>query len=858
MGYHNLEIKEVLRLKNSSLRGLNQNEAESRIAEFGYNELKKEKSFSLVKLFLNQFNDLLIFILIAATIISFIVGELIDAYVIIAILILNAIFGFAQEYKAEKSIELLRKLSSLRAKVIRNNELIEIDSKEVVPGDIVVLEEGDKVPADVRLTETVSMHIDEAILTGESVPTRKKLGVLQEKLQIGDMANMAFSGTLVTQGHGRGIVVETGQKTQLGRIATLVQKVEKEITPLQKKLKEVAKVLGISTLVIAAIIFGLGILRQEEVLSMLLTAIALAVAAVPEGLPAVVTIALAIGVKKLIKKKALIKKLKSIETLGSTTVICSDKTGTLTRNEMTVKKLYVDNVFVDVTGTGYNDKGEFLYQNKKINPKSFKRLLEIAITCNNASDKIGDPTEKALYYLARKANVDRLERTDEIPFSSDKKFMATFHEGFSYYKGAPEVILNMSTHIDITGRVKLLTSSDKDSILKANEELANNALRVLAIAYKIKEKFIFVGLTAMIDPPRKEVKEAIALCKQAGIRPIMITGDHHLTALAIGKKIGLSGKAITGLELDEFGEKELRNIVKEHDIFARLSSEHKLKILEALQDNGEVVAMTGDGVNDAPAVKKADIGISMAVKGTDVTRDASDMVLTDDNFSSIVSAVGEGRIVYDNIKKFVKFLLGANLSEVLIIFIALVIGLPLPLVAIQLLWLNLITDSFPALALGVSPGEPGIMKRKPRDPKESFFKDIKGFIIIAGVVGTIIVLAMFYYFYVNLDAGIDKARTIALTTLIVSEFILVFSCQSERPFRNLFGNKWLILAVSFAMVLHITLIYTPLSNYFHLVEISLKEWGLIVLIGSSRFFIMEIRKFFLNKKPKILEHAHSI
>ncbi len=846
MEYYSSSKEEVINLLKSSPEGLTEKEAQSRLEKYGQNKLKEKKELSSVKIFIRQFHDPLIYILIAATIISFIVKENIDAYVILTILILNAVFGFIQEYKAEKSIQLLKKLTSLKSNVIRQGKIKEIFSTEIVPGDILIIEEGTKIPADLRILESYNLHVNEASLTGESNPVTKNLEIINKVVQIADQTNMLFSGTTVTSGRGKAIATKTGMETELGKIATLVTKVKPVKTPLQKRLTEFSKWLGIATLAICAVIFVIGLVRGIDIIEILLTAISLAVAAVPEGLPAVVTISLAISVRRMIKRKSLIKRLKAVETLGSITVICSDKTGTLTKNEMTATKLYVNKKIIDVTGTGYNVEGNFLYQNKKIDPKELKLALEISISCNNATENYGDPTELALFYAAKKANISRTERKDEIPFDSDKKFMATIHEGFSYYKGAPEVILKKCTHIINKNIIKKITKQDIQEILKINENLAEQALRVLALAYKKNNKFIFVGLAGMIDPPRKEVKHALNLCKTAGIRSIMITGDHPITAKAIAQQIGFDNnlKIITGSDLDKLNDKELKEAVKDTSIYARTTSTHKLRILSAIQSNHEIVAMTGDGINDAPAIKKADVGVAMAIKGTDVTRDTADMVLTDDNFSSIVNAVEEGRIVYDNIKKFIKFLLGANLAEVLTILIALILKFPLPLIAIQLLWLNLITDSLPALALGVTPPEQNVMTRPPRKPKESFFKDIKIFIILAGILGTIITLTPFFIY---LKTGLESARTIALTALVISELIFVFSCQSSLPFNKLFRNKWLVIAVISALVMHLLVIYTPLNIFFHLTPIPLAIWIFIILISSSMFFIMEIRKFFVTE-----------
>ena len=850
MDYYNIDIKEAIKQKKTSLNGLTDIEAKNRLLIFGENKLKETKRFQTLKIFFSQFHDPLIYILIAAVVISFIAKEFIDAYVITAILVLNAILGFIQEFKAEKSIELLKRLTALKTKVIRNGIIKQVPSLELVSGDIVLVEAGDKIPADLRLFEVNELKIDEASLTGESVPIKKTIEILKGKIELADQRNMLFSGTLVASGSGKGIVVETGMNTQLGRIATLVQGVEDIETPLQKKLKQLGKYLIVFTLIICAIIFLIGISSNVPIFEMLITAIALAVAVVPEGLPAVVTISLALSVKKLVKKNALIKKLKAVETLGSTTLIASDKTGTLTKNEMTVSKIFVNHALIDVTGSGYNDKGTFLYNNKKVDPSRFKLLLEIAASCNNATEEFGDPTEMALLFAAKKGKISRIERKGEIPFDSDKKYMATIHKGVSYYKGAPEIILKMCSHLNLDGRERFITRTERDKIIQVNEDMAKQALRVLAMAYEKDNKFVFVGLMGMIDPPREEVKESIQLCKAAGIKQVMITGDHPLTAKAIADQVGITGLVMAGAELDKLSDEQLRLAVKKYSIFARTTSEHKLRILTALQRNGEIVAMTGDGVNDAPAVKKADIGVAMAIKGTDVTRDAADMVLTDDNFASIVSAVRHGRVVYDNIKRFIKFLLGANLSEILLILLALIFSLPLPLLALQILWLNLVTDSLPALALGTTQSEEDVMKRKPRNPKESIFKDMKGFIITAGIIGAVVTLLIFLYAMNDLS----KARTLALTTIILFELFIAFSCESNKPFKKIFSNKYLNLAVLASIILQVIVIYTPLRSAFKLVPLTFLDWITVLVLASIGFLIIEIKKL-LDQRAVNLYHS---
>ena len=845
MGYHDTTIDGVLHGKNTSAHGLTQHEAQKRLTTYGENKLREEHRDSLFTIFLRQFNDVVIYILLGATLISFLIQEYFDAYIILAILIFNAFLGFFQEFKAEKAVALLKKLTTLKAKVLRDGKIVEVSSTELVPGDVVVLEAGDKVPADVRLLEAHNLRTDEAPLTGESVPCDKNTEVLPKLTNLAERSNMLYSGTIVVRGTGKAVVVGTGMTTEIGKIAKMVQDAEHHTTPLQKKLKELGAFLGKLTVGVCVLVFLLGLLRGIELFETLLTAISLAVAAIPEGLPAVVTICLALSVQHMIKKKALIKRLKSIETLGSVTTICSDKTGTLTKNEMTVKKLYVNEQLIDVSGEGYVAEGDFKYNGKKTNPNDFRLLLSIAASCNNATDTVGDPTEMALLYAAKKGGIAKLERTGEIPFETEKKFMATQHKEFDYYKGAPEVILEMCSYINIKGKTRRLIERDRKKILETNEQLAEQALRVLGMAYKKGKDLYFVGLMGMIDPPKEGVKDAIALCKQAGIRSVMITGDHPLTAQAVGKMIGLEGHVIAGLEVEKYDDKKMQAVVKNHVIFARASSAHKVKILKALQANGEIVAMTGDGINDAPALKNADVGVAMSLRGTDVSRDAADMVLVDDHYSSIVAAVNQGRIVYDNIKRFVNYLLSANTAEVGVILVALLLGMPLPLLPVQILWINLMTDSWPALALGVEKGDKDIMRRKPRDPKENFMKGLKTFIFTTGIIGTIITLGVFAWEQA-IGSSYVHSTTMALTTLIMFEVLRAYSCKSDKPFTNLFTNKWLHMAVLVSVGLQLVVLYTPLSVAFKVVPLMLADWIKVIGLAAAGYVTLEISKLFIK------------
>lgn len=850
MFFHDKSVKEALDLTATHEYGLTNEEAARRTAEYGPNELVKEKRDGPIKIFLRQFHDALIYILIIATIVSFAVGERVDAYIILLILIFNAAFGFIQEFKAERAIDLLKKLTTLKTKVIRDNKQIEIPSSKIVPGDIIILESGDKVPADLRLIEVNNLQTDEASLTGESNPITKTINSLVRSTPLAERKNMLFSGTGVVRGTGKAVVVATGMRTEIGKIADMVQKAEKSETPLQKKLKEFGKFLGYITISISVLVFVIGFIRGMDLIEIFLTAVALAVAAVPEGLPAIVTICLALGVQRMVKRNALIRRLASIETLGCITVICSDKTGTMTKNEMTVTKCFTNHKFFNVTGKGYNDLGEFTDKdNKKIDPvKEFPQMLEVAATCNNASEESGDPTERALLFAALKGHAKKLKRNGEIPFDSDTKFMATQHNGFDYYKGAPEIILEMCNNIVLDNKKRRILPKDRERILEANHEMASSALRVLAMAVKIGKEMYFLGLMGMIDPPKEGVKESLATCETAGIRAVMITGDHPTTAQAVAHQIGMDGSAITGPDLEKLDDEELKEKVINHSIYARVTSAQKVRILKALQSRNEIVAMTGDGINDAPAIKSSDVGVAMSIKGTDIARDSSDMVLTDDHFSSIVNSIEEGRIIYDNIKKFVRYLLAANMAEIGVILVAMLAGMPLPLLPIQILWINLMTDSWPALALGVDPPVKGIMDRKPRKADENILGDLKSFILLVGFMGTVVTLGMFMW--ANKRYELDNARTLALTTLMAYEMFVVYSVKNPKPFTNMMDNKWLNLAVLLSISLQLIVIYTPLNSLFGLVPLLPLEWLLVGITGFAGFLIIELFKYFQFKKSE--------
>ena len=859
--------KEVLEQLQASDKGLSSQEATHRLSVYGHNKIKEVAKVNPIWIFLGQFKSPIVWILIAAMIISLIVEEYIDFFVIGAIVILNAFLGFIQEYRAERAIDALKKMISLKATVLRDGEEKDIDASEVVPGDIVILDTGDKIPADARLLEAVNLQTQEAALTGESVPVKKDVAQLKKEAAVADRINMVFSSTIVTNGHARAVVTSTGMQSEIGKIAGLIQEAEPEPTPLQKTLKTLGKYIGIMVVIIAIIVFVVGVLKIDQpVTAVLLTAIALAVAAIPEGLPAVVTVGLSIGVQRMAKKNALVRNLPSVETLGACSVICSDKTGTLTHNEMTVRKLFVNNSVVDVSGSGYNPEGSF---SKDL--KSFELLLRIGALNNNAKLKrensswqvFGDPTEAALLVTAKKAgmNVEKLHdenpRSGEIEFTSERKRMTTLHtinkKKVAFCKGAPEVVLGLCSRVLINGKVERLTKKEKDEITGYNEKFAKSALRVLGFSYKEmsgidvksdpEREMVFVGLQAMIDPPRSEVKDAIDKCETAGIKVVMITGDHLTTAVAVANELGIHGKAVTGLELDQI--ENFETVVEEIGIYARVNPAHKLKIIDALKKNGHIVAMTGDGVNDAPALKKADLGIAMGISGTDVAKEASSMILADDNFASIVKAIEEGRRIYDNIQKYLAYLLSGNVGEVLVILSSILIGLPLPLIAIQILWINLVTDGLPALALGVDPAEPGIMQRPPRKPEQSIFKGIAPYIYIYPLILTIGTMWLFDVFQ---SEGLIKAQTIAFTSIVMFEVFQAISCRSvHKPVFvvGLFANKWLWIAILSSVALQMLITYVPfLQPIFHMAPLSWQNWLLILGVAFVGFIYLELHKYF--------------
>jgi len=866
MNFHQLTSEEVLKHFSSSINGLTETEAQERLARYGPNEIRRERGISLIRIFLSQFTSFIVYILIAAVFISFILHEYIDGVVIIVILIVNAVLGFFQEYRAEKALESLKRMAALQATVMRDGRKKKIHSNKLVPGDMIVFESGDRIPADARIIQEYQLEIIESSLTGESHPVRKNSTPTEDTSTLGDMKNMVFSGTNVTSGSGKAVIVKTGMQTEIGKIAESIESVEDDETPLQKKLDVLGRKLGILTLVICAIIIAFGIFKGGHFLKMIMVGVSLAVAAVPEGLPIVVTIALALGVKRMAGQNALIKRLPSVETLGCTTVICTDKTGTLTRNEMTVTKLFVNNSVIDVTGTGYGTVGEFLFSGEKMDPSSAEFLLRIGALNNDAALSenegiIGDPTEGCLIVSAAKAGLegsvlgDQFPRVHEIPFDSERKRKSTVHQTDDgpvlYTKGAPDVVLALCSRIDNSGDVSPLTDDARTTISDINRQFASQALRVLAFAYKplassenVSESdesdLIFVGLQGMIDPPRDEVRSAIDRCRNAGIRSIMITGDYALTAQAIAHHLGIEGDAVTGEELEKMDGEALKKTVKEISIFSRVNPEHKIRIVRALRKAGEVVAMSGDGVNDAPAIKEADIGIAMGITGTDVTKETADMVLLDDKFTSIVKAVEQGRGIYENIKKFVNYLLSSNLGEVLILFMAMIIdfrdasgAIAMPLLATQILWLNLVTDGLPAVALGVDPIRKGIMHVSPRNSDEPIItKDMATSIIIISVLMATGVLFLFNRF---LAEGETIARTVAFTTIVMLEMVRITMIRSQYKL-SFFSNMSLVGAILLSILLQVAVVYVPVLNIvFKTTALTLYQWGHIFAVMAVLF-----------------------
>jgi Ca2+-transporting ATPase len=925
-------------------KGLTTQEAQERLKKHGYNELIAKKRRTALHMFLDEFKDIFILLLIAAVIFSAIIGyyelsigeadQVLEAYadviIIGAIVIMVAITGFVQEYRASKALEAMKKLTAPKAHVIRDGKEVVIPAKELVPGDILVLESGDQVPADARVIEAIELKTIESVLTGESTPVNKGVSALSEETPISERHNMLFTATHVVYGRGKAVVTATGMNTEFGKIAEMVQTAEEETTPLQRKLNKFASKIAKVVIAVVVLIFALEAFEAvtqgfqvQAFIDAFLSAIALAISAVPEGLPAIVTVALALGAREFARRHAIVRKLSSAESLGAVTVICSDKTGTITKGEMTVRQLYVDDEFVEVTGVGYEPKGEFKLGGEATKPgRDAELLLRIGTLCNNAQlrkkendggwEIFGDPTEGALIVAAAKAGLSKgkleedFPRVREIPFTSERKRMSTVHktpqgEVFAYVKGAPETILERCTHILEKGKEEKLSPVYKKNVLQANEQLAGNALRVLAMAYKrlpsavedyddevIEDGLVFAGLEGMIDPPRQEAIQANKTCQKAGIKTVMITGDHKLTAVAVAKEVGIfkeGNLVLTGNELDKLDDAEFEREVEKVSVYARVSPEHKLKIVNALKKKGHIVAMTGDGVNDAPAVKSSDIGVSMGITGTDVTKESSDLVLTDDNFATIVKAVEEGRVIFDNIRKYARFLIACNFDELLVIGSFALLGgvlgpelFPLPLLPAMILWINLVTDGAPAVALATDPPDVDVMDRPPRNPNEGILHGMGRFILLSFLlqsIGTILVFSLEYYVFPGTwmsDAAVNwqtlavsdpmrevyreiayvEATTVAFIQAAMFELFVVWNCRSEkrsvwRMGRDAFKNKFFVIAEIVAIVVTLGITYIPITQQlFHLT--GLTGIDLVYVLGVAALGLVVLPEFTMNRK----------
>ena len=875
--------EEVLKELNVNLvTGLSAKEANDRLEKYGENKLKGKPKKSFISLFFAQLKDMLIYVLLGAAVITIVIGEYVDAIIILLVVVLNAVIGVIQEYKAEKAIEALQKMTTPKALIRRNGEVREINSEDIVPGDIIVLDAGRFIPADIRLIESANLQIEESALTGESVPTEKNANAIHEdsKTPIGDKSNMAFMSTLVTYGRGEGVVVGTAMETEIGKIAKILDEDIEEMTPLQKRLDELGKILGFLAIGICVLIFVIALFQKRDLFEMFLTAISLAVAAIPEGLPAIVAIVLALGVTRMSKVNAIVKKLPAVETLGSVNIICSDKTGTLTQNKMTVVKFYTLDNLKDVPSEGMGFDAE----------KDEKELMKSFVLCSDATyengQSTGDPTEVALVVLGDRYNLERrtlhaeYKRVGEKPFDSDRKLMSTLNEEEKGYrihtKGAIDNILKISKNALVNGEVVPLTEEMKANYLRIAEEMSDSALRVLGAAFRDVDSIIepnemeidltVVGIVGMIDPPRLEVRDSIIEAKRAGITPVMITGDHKNTAVAIAKELGIAAsleQSITGAEIDELSDEEFSGRINDYRVFARVSPEHKVKIVKAYKSQGNIVSMTGDGVNDAPSLKNADIGVAMGITGTDVSKGASDMILTDDNFSTIVRAIEEGRNIYSNIKKAVVFLLSCNLGEVIAVFASVLFFWPVPLLPTQILWINLITDTLPAIALGVDPGDKDVMKKKPRDPKESFFAKGAGFrSILGGTLIGVLTLAAFYFGLSEYGYSLGSkdipehvltyARTMSFVVLATSQ--LFYSLTMRNSIKSifqvgLFSNKYLVGAIVVGVILQLGVISVPfLASAFNVQMLSGRDWGLVIIFALVPLLVNELVKLFARVK----------
>jgi Ca2+-transporting ATPase len=935
---HSKSLEEVVKLLETNVTtGITESEARERLETYGKNQLIKEKRKTPWQIFLSQFQDFLVYLLFFAIAVSISIGiweatkpgaafwssEYTDAIVIATILVINAILGFYQEYQAEKSMESLKKLAPHFARVRRNDKVLQIGVEDVVPGDIVLFEEGDKFPADVRIFKKFSLYVDEAILTGESEPVEKKLDIVEEREILADRTNLGYMNTIITRGNGEGIVIGTGMNTEIGKIAESLQEEQVEPSPFQKEVDRFGKLLGIIIIIICIAIFVVEFVlilstegfvftvsEVEEIVEAFKISISLAVSAVPEGLIVVITVVMSIGMRKMADRNALVRKLTAVETLGRVNVICSDKTGTLTKNEMTVVKLFLDDKIIDVEGVGYNIQGNIIDNGAKVAVnEDMKKFLQICMYCNNSNVNIinndtgevsvvGDPTEISLKVLALKADIDtEFEKLDEIPFDSDRKMMTVVGKidgkKYALIKGAPDVLMRKAGYFLLNGEQKSIENFES-KILEQNNDFAKNALRVLGVAYKelpedynlddVENDFTYIGLVGIIDPARDEVKDSIAEARMAGIRTIMITGDHKVTAMAIAHKIGLteSNEAITGVELEEMSDDELREKVKTVDIFARVTSEHKLRILRRLKELGMIVSMTGDGVNDAPAVKSAHVGVAMGLKGTEVTQEASDMILIDDNYATIVNAIEEGRGIFETTKGFFRYMLSTNFDELFLIVVAYIVMklfsnvfIGLPIEPIQILWLNIATDGIPAMVLGLTPTDPDVMKQKPREGF-TLIKEIKGPVLLLGIYTSITDITLYLLLWGFLipgwaQAGIDPqltidflikgsdayyysislAQTILFTNLVICELLFVFTCTSNvKPF-YLFPNKHLFWATGLSLGLQLLIVFTPIGIAFHVVPLLHPFYWITLFIAAfSVSLVDELRKYRIRLKMR--------
>ncbi|MDP2720358.1 MAG: calcium-translocating P-type ATPase, PMCA-type [bacterium] len=874
---YSLKKEDVFQLFSTNASGLTDEEAVKRIGQYGQNKLSEKKKISPFEIFINQFKNLLIIILLASAALTFFVylfgekdrSDLIEGGLILAIVIMIALLGFIQEFRAEKAIEALKKLLAFKARVVRGDQEREIDTVDLVPGDIVILEEGEKVPADIRILEVAQLQTNEASLTGESTPVNKVAEVLTGNLQIADQKNMTFSGTAITSGRGMGVVVATGDTTQIGKIAKIVAETEEEETPIQKRLDRLGRILGYGTLAISTVVFIFIIFFAQDfshlslldrLLKSFIVSVALAVAAIPEGLPAVVTISLAFGTQRMLKRNALVRKLSSTETLGSVDVICADKTGTLTSGEMTVREIYFDGLVYSVTGHGYDPVGEFQLNNRPAETQKIIPVLKAGLACNNArlneGQLLGDPTEGALIVSAYKGGVKETgKRTYEVPFNSERKMMSVIVEEkeglFVYTKGAPEVIIGKCSSLIKDGDRATLSAEDKKKILAENDKMAAKALRVLGFAYKkiknipsgedpqiIENGLTFIGLQAMMDPPRENIKDLISKASNSGLDVVMITGDHLATAEAVATEIGIKGESIIGSDFEKLSDAQLAEKVDAIKIYARVNPEHKFRIVDALKKRGHLVAMTGDGVNDAPALKKADIGVAMGITGTDVAKEASDMVLLDDKFDTIIAAIEEGRGIFDNIRKFVAYLLSCNVGEVLVVFLALILFQDIILTAVMLLWINIVTDGIPAVALGLDPAEKGILHYPPKKFQDQIINKRVWFEII--FFGAVLTASILLIFYLNLPESLSEARAAAFIAIVIFELVRLINIRSDYDV-SWTDNLLLPISIVVAVSLQLVIVYVPIfSNWFELSPIDTVDWIYILVVAALLYFSFRV------------------